>query len=521
MSAGLGSTIGGERGQQIEARGGEGRREAEQKRCQDGNRRGEAGNAPVRIDGQMPALRPDQRARTPPGDRSGSQRAKHGEQRAFREQVADEAPAACPQGQAHADFMSARGGASQQQVGQVAAGNQENGRRYAYQDIKRMRGLGVQLRQELIGGLELHLVIGMLRGAHVQVGKLPVECGESGGGSRRGDAGAEARSDLQPGERGGVAPVGGGDQGLNAHGQPHIGRIAGGVAEKRGRHDSDDGQQRAVDLESGTNGGRACEFALPESMTDYGDGCDGMLVGIGEGAAAAGGDAQHLEIIAADDGGVHRFDGAASAQNGIVQRFVAGGEHARDHLLAGRHLAIEGIAEAERLPVFPQLNIDELLAVSDRQRAKDHRVQHLVNGGVGADSECEREDGGGGEAGALAQLPERIAEVLRQCVEQRQAPLVAMRLAHLRDGAEIAASLGAGGGGGETAAFQVGRKHVEVSGNLFVEARGSAEQAAQARPQDAQGGHDSPSRSRLTMATVRDQLLASAANWRRPAAVME
>ena len=50
-------------------------------------------------------------------------------------------------------------------------------------------------------------------------------------------------------------------------------------------------------------GGAAGEFALPEGVADDGDGRGGRAVVVfGEDAADAGGDAEHLEVVAGDDG---------------------------------------------------------------------------------------------------------------------------------------------------------------------------------------------------------------------------
>ena len=57
----------------------------------------------------------------------------------------------------------------------------------------------------------------------------------------------------------------------------------------------------------------------------------------------------------------------------------------------------------------------------ERQRPQQHRVDDAEDRGVGADAEREREDGGRGEAGILAQHAHGVDEVLAQRVERTAA----------------------------------------------------------------------------------------------------
>src|ERR1035438_9410822 len=93
-----------------------------------------------------------------------------------------------------------------------------------------------------------------------------------------------------------------------------------------------------------------------------------------------------------------------------------------------------------------------------------------------------------------------------------------------RAAARASAGGGAGGwviGGSEAAAFVIGGEEREVGGHFRVEFGVGAASAEDARKEDAEGGHGSLSSRRAIMATVRDQLLVSAASCLRPARVME
>jgi hypothetical protein len=53
-------------------------------------------------------------------------------------------------------------------------------------------------------------------------------------------------------------------------------------------------------------------------MADHGDGCGATIVGIGEAAAAASGDAEHVEIVAGNESGVDGFDRAVGTEDGLA-----------------------------------------------------------------------------------------------------------------------------------------------------------------------------------------------------------
>ena len=90
-----------------------------------------------------------------------------------------------------------------------------------------------------------------------------------------------------------------------------------------------------------------------------------------------------------------------------------------------------------RLAVVQQLNLHQPLRFLHRQRAERHGVQHLVDGGVGADAERQRHHGGGCEPWGSAQLAERVSQVLREGVQEWQPALFAVGLLDLRDAAKL------------------------------------------------------------------------------------
>src|ERR1700732_2463462 len=111
----------------------------------------------------------------------------------------------------------------------------------------------------------------------------------------------------------------------------------------------------------------------------------------------------------------------------------------------------------------------ELLGMGDGQGAEEDGVEQGEDGGVGSDAEGEREQGDGGEAGALEQAADAEANVLKEVVEggfPAGGPDLVL------DGGAAAGFFGGfapGGFGGEAGALLGGGGGLEVGVELFVE----------------------------------------------------
>jgi hypothetical protein len=113
------------------------------------------------------------------------------------------------------------------------------------------------------------------------------------------------------------------------------------------------------------------------------------------------------------------------------------------------------------------LEDDEALRIVNWQRPKENCINQAEDGGVGADAEGEREDGGGSKARRFAQHAEGEAEVLEKRVEERKAASIAVFVFGLLRAAEADEGLAAGFGGREATLkiffdgeLQVGRDFV-------------------------------------------------------------
>ena len=90
------------------------------------------------------------------------------------------------------------------------------------------------------------------------------------------------------------------------------------------------------------------------------------------------------------------------------------------HELGDRHAVAEAVPELELQP-------HQAVRLAVGQRLQQNAVDHREDGGVGSDSESERGDRDGGEAGAAKKLPERQPNVLEQCVHVADSSSLASR----------------------------------------------------------------------------------------------
>ena len=79
---------------------------------------------------------------------------------------------------------------------------------------------------------------------------------------------------------------------------------------------------------------------------------------------------------------------------------------------------------------FP-VDEDEVLGLADRERMQDQLIDEGVDGGRGADAECEREQCSGGEARAAAECADGEAEIVEKIAKPAAEPDVSNVFAHV------------------------------------------------------------------------------------------
>ena len=192
------------------------------------------------------------------------------------------------------------------------------------------------------------------------------------------------------------------------------------------RRDTDNRERSAIDLQHlADDASVAAEAALPISITQdsYGRAELDCVIGRQNGAALESGNAQHLEVVSADQlcicevaavvpgdaDGVLRIAGDDSAEDGarVVTQIAVGRVGA---------VLIQIAAPCAHTPTkgfHVRLHAHQLFGVADRQRAQQHLVKEAENGGRGAYAEgehCEDRDGKDRRVPELAQGEAEIGE---------------------------------------------------------------------------------------------------------------
>src|SRR6266851_2542162 len=159
-------------------------------------------------------------------------------------------------------------------------------------------------------------------------------------------------------------------------------------------------------------GGRA-EHGLPERVADDGDSFVPQLVVVGTDLPAkfrSGLKGSKEVAIHPRRADAFRRARRSQAQNGLIED---------GHVLKGMTVALEvieiGVSGAEGFhgkfePQIGRVEIDELARIPVRQGTDEHRIYKAEDGRARADAEGKRKDRGYGEAGALAQCAQPIAQ---------------------------------------------------------------------------------------------------------------
>ena len=329
---------------------------------------------------------------------------------------------------------AARGSASEEQVGDVGAGDEENEAADGEEDVE---GVGVVLfhggdadaggdNTDVLFG-EIGLDAGHPVGGHAAVIHEPLteERGHARTGGVDGGAGAQTADDAEPCLEAVDHGVGSEEDGLLIDGDPEVGGIAAeGFSEEAGRSDADDGDGVVADDEGGTDdAGVGAVLLLPGAVAEHGDGRGvGLIVRGRDGAAGECAEAEGGEVIAADHffaEGLGNAVGLAAAHAEGISAGLEGGERGElgSVLL---HALIEGIRE--EAPVVLSAALDaavgayadaiEARGVDDGQRLEHDRVNEGEDGGGGADAEGQSEHGGEGEDRGQAHLAESVGNIL-------------------------------------------------------------------------------------------------------------
>ena len=257
---------------------------------------------------------------------------------------------------------------------------------------------------------------------HREIGQPAIERIERRLGLTGRNPGAQAAQHRQPGVRRRRQPVGRHKLGLKADRQPEVGNRPHGLAEKLGRSHADHSGFGSIDVEDLSQRRRAArELAAPEGVAEHDHRRRrGAVIVFRKDAARARRHPENPEVVSRDDRPFDRAERSTPPEHRLAQREIAHREQSVEHLLPGGEFPIERVAHVDRLIVFQQLNLHQRTGVAHRKRPEDHRVQHLINRRIRTDAKRERQHRGRRENRIVPQLAERVHQVLRQVVEERE-----------------------------------------------------------------------------------------------------
>ena len=307
---------------------------------------GEAEQAKIEADihGQSFKATGDHAEEQPVGDHrkaDAERAADEGEDQALGEELPDEARATRPERLANGELAGTRGGAGEQKIGDVGAGDEQDQRDDGHEDLQRLRELAPQRREAVGHGGERDVRFSQ----RVEISLAEVRIGEAtgdllqkqvdvGGGSLQGDAGLETSHEVERlGEVGLVGVPAGRDGFGHGHGNPHVGSLADFGAEELRRSDANDIEDGGAEFEFAIeNVGVAGEGLLPEGVADNDDRmiAFGGVVRVGECAADLCLDAEQGEICAGDQLDVHEIGACRSLRRSAEDKAMDVVGHAED-----------------------------------------------------------------------------------------------------------------------------------------------------------------------------------------------
>ena len=188
--------------------------------------------------------------------------------------------------------------------------------------------------------------------------------------------------------------------------------------EARAAH-TDDGQRIAVEHDlPADHGGVGGEARLPVTVTQDGDRVAALhkIVLRVEDAAQGGAHAQDREVIAGDEFARDQFGPAFVSQ---AEAVAEAAEHSLEDLVLVAEILVHGIGNRVAAGVASVVRSarreqHQLFRVAHRQQLQDQLIDQREDGGIGADSQGEREHRDGREQGRFAQGAERVAQVLNE-----------------------------------------------------------------------------------------------------------
>ncbi len=160
------------------------------------------------------------------------------------------------------------------------------------------------------------------------------------------------------------------------------------------------------------------ETGFPVAVTQDRDGVAALdeIVLRGEDAPHGRAHTEHGEVIAGDE---FTGDELCASFVGQAEGVAEAAEHALEDLVLVAEILVHGVGNRVGAGIAAIVRTaggekDELLGIAHRQELKNQLIDQREDGGIGADSQGEREHCDGSEQGRFAQGAKGVAQILNE-----------------------------------------------------------------------------------------------------------
>ena len=413
----------------------------------------------------------NQERRAPPREQQSGCCAQRHEHDPFGEQLTDQSAAAGADREPDRDLVLPGRRSGEQQVGNIRAPDEENDTDDPHHDQQRLGVGAAKLVGPSRGGHEhetAEVSASLARHAHFRHVGVPHAF--------------EVRARLLDGRIGGDSCDHAEPPALlrlqalfnQHHGNRDVERRADLKPEESGRCDADDRHPLGADLNVLSEHRRIPgEPARPESVADDRDRAvrtTASRLGIVGGCEQAPVDRAHAEQVEVGPGGILPAHPLRHPVDRHLELALGkGGDTGKEAVVIAKALEarIWRAAAAAGLPAGV-IDEEQLLWILDRECLHQHGVDQAEDGGIGANPECERQEGHDRERRRRSQEPDRVRDVAAQLVEQAQADGLAAFLLTRQRAAEIGERTPASFRLGQTAPAQIGLVELQVDLHLVL-----------------------------------------------------
>src|SRR5580700_991456 len=355
---------------------------------------------------------------SPKCEKNSAHAARKRQQQTFHQQLADQATSAGAERRAHGHLFFAHSGASEQQIGDINAGDHQYEQRDNHQECED----AAQKILHAVMSLPDRRDVNVHAFGGIRIGILLLQMLRDRGhfrlGLRDGDARSQPPHDVDESRCTLFEVFAGQHHGLHHHGNEILRVNASDSAVKVRRRHTDDGERVSIDVNRAAHHiAVGTKKPLPQSVAenDVGIGIRSLIRLHRKTTAHGGLHTESVEIIF----------GGEQPPDALRRRLIADAHVHTDKLESDerrKHMVLVAKIPVVRIRTgvifaagHDRFDGDHLAgAFYAGERIQDDCTNPAENGGVSADAESERENGDGSEAGTLQERADAEAQILKQ-----------------------------------------------------------------------------------------------------------